>query len=68
MKTFALAYPLHFLSEQRWPQTNGIQFRVKLRPELYEQYCSGIAQPKNVHGAKRSLQRRALSGLGRSVA
>lgn len=49
--TFALEYPVHFLSEQR--------------SELYEWYCSGVAQLKNVMGTKNGSQSRALPGLER---
>ncbi len=49
--TFALECPVHFLNEQR--------------TELCKRHCSGVAQVKNVLGAKKSLQSRALLGLGR---
>lgn len=49
--TYALEYSVHFLSEQRI--------------ELYEEYCSGVAQLKNGLSAENDLQRRALPGLGR---
>ncbi len=48
---FALECAAYFLSEQR--------------TELYEKYYSGVAQLKNVLGAKSGLQRRALPGLER---
>lgn len=38
---FALECIVHFLNEQR--------------TELYEKYCSGVAQMKNVLGAKNTL-------------
>lgn len=50
-RTSALECTVHFLSEQR--------------TVLYEKYCSGVAQLKNVLGAKNALQRRALPGMGR---
>ena len=48
---YALGYAVHFLSEQR--------------TELYEKYCSGVAQLKNVLNPKSGLQGRALLGLER---
>lgn len=48
---YALEYTVHFLGEQR--------------TELYGKYCLGVAQLKNVLGAKNNLQRRALPGLER---
>jgi len=47
--TFALECPVYFLSEQR--------------TELYKKYCSGVAQLKNVLGAKSALASRALPDL-----
>ncbi len=49
--TYALECPVHFLSEQR--------------SELYRRYCSGVAQLKNVLGAKNSFQGRTCFGLER---
>lgn len=49
--TFALECSVYFLSEKR--------------TELYEQYCSGVSQLKNMLSAKNDLQSRALPGLGR---
>ncbi len=47
--TSALECTVHFLSEQQ--------------TELYKRYYSGVAQLKNVLGAKNGLQSLALSGL-----
>jgi len=52
--TSALECPVHFLSEQR--------------TELYKWYCSGVAQLKNVLGAKKSLESWALPSLERTGA
>ncbi len=49
--TFALEYPVHFLSEYR--------------TELYEQYCSGGMELKNVLDAKSTFQSWTLFNLGR---
>ncbi len=49
--TYAIECTVHFLSEQR--------------TELYEQYCSGVAQMKNVMCIKNALQRWALPNLER---
>jgi hypothetical protein len=48
---YALEYSVHFLSEKR--------------TELYEQYCSGVSQMKNVLSAKNDLHRWALPNLER---
>lgn len=49
--TFALEYTVDFLGEQR--------------TKLYKEYYSGVAQPKNVPGAKSDSQDQTRSGLGR---
>ena len=49
--TFALERIVHFIDEQR--------------TGLYKWYCPGVAQSKNVLGAKNTLQRQALLGLGK---
>ena len=52
--TSALECPAYFLGEQR--------------TRLYERYCLGVAQVKNVLGAKRSFQAQTCFGLERSGA
>ena len=49
--TFAIECTVHFLREQR--------------TELYKQYCSGVAQIKNVLGVKNTLQSWAFLNLER---
>lgn len=49
--TFALEHTVHFISEQR--------------TEQYKRYRSGVAQLKNVLGAKNDLQDQTCFGLGR---
>jgi hypothetical protein len=42
-----------------------VQFLIEQRTELYEQYCSGVAQVKIVLGTKNGLQSCALLNLER---
>jgi hypothetical protein len=51
-RSYTLEGPVRFLAEQR--------------TEPYEQYCSGVAEAKNVLGAENSLQSWALLSLGRN--
>lgn len=51
IRTFALECQIHFHAEYR--------------TELYEQYCSGGTEAKNVYGAKNDLQSWALPNLER---
>ena len=53
-RTFALECTVHFLNEQR--------------TELYKRYSSGVAQLKNVLGAKNTFQSQALPALERCAA
>jgi hypothetical protein len=49
--TYTLECLVHFIDEQR--------------TELYKSYCSGVAQVKNVLGAKNTFTRQALLDLER---
>lgn len=70
-RNYTLECPVRFLAEQRTdmspPKKLGkAKLLQAVTKQLYEQYCSGVAEAKNVLGAENSLQSWAVPSLGRN--